>query len=92
MSIKISEFITGLKTKQFTKVIVASGAGISVAAGLRDYRSKDTGLYDQLKKNNMTHPEKVYDIHVFRKNPDLYYQVCREFGTHNLNLKPTVAH
>jgi NAD-dependent SIR2 family protein deacetylase len=31
---------------------VASGAGISVAAGLRDYRSKDTGLYDQLKKNN----------------------------------------
>ncbi|CAK65079.1 unnamed protein product (macronuclear) [Paramecium tetraurelia] len=92
MSLTLNELIRKLKAKEFKKITIAAGAGISVAAGLSDYRSKDTGLYDQLKKFNLSNPEQVYDINVFRKNPSLYYSVSKEFGTHNLDLQPTFAH
>ena len=46
MSLSFNVLIKKLKSKEFNKITIAAGAGISVAAGLSDYRSKDTGLYD----------------------------------------------
>ena len=33
------------------------GAGISVSAGIPDFRSPGTGLYSQLERYNLPHPQ-----------------------------------
>lgn len=42
-----------------------SGAGISTAAGIPDFRSKDTGLYHNLQKFDLPYAEAVFDIDYF---------------------------
>lgn len=42
-----------------------SGAGISTAAGIPDFRSKDTGLYHNLQKFDLPYAEAVFDIEYF---------------------------
>ena len=44
------KLVTGLKAGTFKKIVVCTGAGISVSAGIPDFRSKDVGLYDNLEK------------------------------------------
>ena len=38
-----------MKTKEYKKVVVLTGAGLSVAAGIPDFRSPGTGLYSKLQ-------------------------------------------
>jgi NAD-dependent SIR2 family protein deacetylase len=46
-----------------------TGAGISVSAGIPDFRSPKTGLYANLEKFNLPYPEAIFDLRYFRDYP-----------------------
>ena len=72
-------------------VIVMVGAGASVSAGIPDFRTPGTGLYDNLQKYNLPYAEAVFDISYFRKNPSPFYTLCAEMWPGD-RFEPTAAH
>ncbi len=80
-SFKRSEFVEGIRSQQFKKVCCITGAGISTAAGIPDFRSQG-GLYHRLaEKHGLTTPEEIMTLEFFKKNPEPLYQIMREFLT-----------
>ncbi|KAL5513215.1 SIR2 [Sanghuangporus vaninii] len=60
------------------RIIVLSGAGISVSCGIPDFRSRD-GLYAQLFSSgayDLDDPQQMFDINYFKRNP---YDIPFEF-------------
>lgn len=54
------------------KIVVITGAGISVSCGIPDFRSKG-GFYESVAKEGIDPPELVFDLNYFKKDPSLYY-------------------
>ena len=48
------------------------------AAGIPDFRTPGTGLYDNLQKYNLPSPQSVFDIEYFRRDPKPFYHLARE--------------
>eukprot|EP00282_Hemiselmis_andersenii_P030761 CAMPEP_0169456886 /NCGR_PEP_ID=MMETSP1042-20121227/16588_1 /TAXON_ID=464988 /ORGANISM="Hemiselmis andersenii, Strain CCMP1180" /LENGTH=344 /DNA_ID=CAMNT_0009569131 /DNA_START=44 /DNA_END=1075 /DNA_ORIENTATION=- len=82
----VAQLISQGKAKN---VIVMAGAGISVAAGIPDFRTPGTGLYDNLQKYNLPEPTAVFDINFFRENPAPFYQLARELFPGQYRPTPT---
>ena len=51
-----------IKEKNVKNIIVMCGAGISVSAGIPDFRSKDTGLYNNLQAFDLDEPEDLFTL------------------------------
>ena len=86
----INQLIIDLKYDKYQNIIVLTGAGISVAAGIPDFRSPGTGLYDNLQKYNLPTPTAVFQLDYFRKNPKPFYLLAKELYPDNYH--PTSAH
>ncbi|KAI8105266.1 hypothetical protein M9435_000434 [Picochlorum sp. BPE23] len=88
--VELDDIVRGIQQGRIQKIVCMCGAGISVSAGIPDFRSPGTGLYSRLEKYNLPHPQAVFEIDFFRSNPDPFYMLSKELfpGTY----KPTKTH
>lgn len=72
------------------RIVVMAGAGISTSAGIPDFRSPGSGLYDNLQKYDLPCPEAMFEIGYFTKNPTPFYDLVRELWPGR--YRPTASH
>ena len=70
-------------------IVVMCGAGISVSAGIPDFRTPGTGLYDNLQKYDLPSPQSIFELSYFRERPDAFYRLCAELWPDNYAPTPT---
>lgn len=69
------------------RVVALTGAGISTAAGIADFRGPE-GLYITRQYD----PDTVFDISAFRRDPGPFFEFTRDFLGVIDSLEPTVTH
>ena len=70
------DLINGFKTNKFKKITIMTGAGISVSAGIPDFRSPDTGLYANLEEYHLPTPEAIFTLRYFKNHPHAFYRLA----------------
>ncbi|KAJ9109821.1 hypothetical protein QFC20_003237 [Naganishia adeliensis] len=66
------------RIKSAKNVILMVGAGVSVSAGIPDFRSPDTGLYANLQRFNLPAPEAIFDLSFFKAKPEPFFMLCKD--------------
>lgn len=81
-----------LKDGHYKKIIVMVGAGASVGAGIPDFRTPGSGLYDNLEKYSLPRPQAVFEMEYFRQNPQPFFSLAKDIYPLHGRFTPTKAH
>lgn len=73
-------------------ILVLLGAGASVAAGIPDFRSPKTGIYDNLESFNLESPTDAFSIPLLRENPRIFYAIAAKMNLWPGCYRPTLVH
>jgi len=75
-------FIESLRNAKFA--IALTGAGVSVASGIPDFRSSN-GLFSKIS-------QETFEIEFFNSEPDKYYKIAKEYIHTLADKTPNVTH
>merc|ERR1711916_284343 len=84
---RVAEYVKERKDKGTFKVCLCTGAGISVSAGIPDFRTPGTGLYDNLQKYDLPKPEAIFDINFFREDPTPMHHFIKLLDSKDMLLR-----
>jgi len=89
---RLQELAEKLSSGKFKRVMILSGAGVSCSAGIPDFRTPGTGLYDNLQRYNLPQAEAVFDVDFYRHNPRPFVSLARELWPGQSVHLPTLTH
>ncbi|KEG11227.1 putative silent information regulator 2 [Trypanosoma grayi] len=81
-----------IEQKNVRKILVLAGAGISVAAGIPDFRSPNTGLYAKVDKYNLASPTDAFSLQLLQERPEVFYNIVCEMDLWPGKFWPTPVH
>ncbi|KAJ1647656.1 NAD-dependent histone deacetylase sir2 [Coemansia asiatica] len=85
----VNDVVNLLKNSQ--RIMVLTGAGVSVSCGIPDFRSP-TGIYTRLNDEfGLDDPQQMFDIEYFRETPELFFSFAKELYPYNFTPAPTHA-
>ncbi|KAK9704263.1 Sir2 family [Popillia japonica] len=86
----IDGIVSHINKNNCNNIIVMAGAGISTTAGIPDFRSPVSGLYHNLQKYNLPHPQAIFELSFFHENPRPFFELAKEL--YPGSFKPTICH
>ncbi|NXJ68022.1 SIR3 deacetylase, partial [Rostratula benghalensis] len=86
----LREVAERLGKKEWQRVVVMAGAGISTPSGIPDFRSPGSGLYSHLEQYDIPYPEAIFELTYFFANPKPFFTLAKEL--YPGNYRPNYAH
>ncbi|CCW64087.1 unnamed protein product [Phytomonas sp. EM1] len=81
-----------IKLHNIRKILCLVGAGVSVGAGIPDFRSDKVGIYSKLSKYNLKDPTEAFSLALLREDPTIFYSIVSEMNLWPGSHKPTAVH
>ena len=78
-SLDLKGLASYIKNGYTKKILMLTGAGISVKSGIPDFRSPGTGLYDNIKNYNISNPQLLFNRTFIKQNPNPFYILVGQF-------------
>ncbi|KAK4884369.1 hypothetical protein RN001_000640 [Aquatica leii] len=88
--VSIDGIVNYMKSHPSLNIITMAGAGISTSAGIPDFRSPGSGLYHNLQKYKLPHPQAIFELNFFHENPKPFFVLAKEL--YPGSFKPTKCH
>ena len=89
-SLDIKGLANYIKNGYCKKILILTGAGISVKSGIPDFRSPGTGIYDNIKNYNVSKPEFLFNRSYIKQDPKPVFTLIKQFLSKE--YEPSNAH
>ncbi|XP_031704544.1 NAD-dependent protein deacetylase sirtuin-3, mitochondrial [Anarrhichthys ocellatus] len=86
----LEDIAKSIRERQYRRVVVMAGAGISTPSGIPDFRSPGSGLYDNLQQYDLPYAEAIFELSFFHQNPNPFFALAKEL--YPGNYRPNLTH